>query len=331
LGWATLSERPNWASYVQGTITLSNFLGNIEASRVNNLPTIAGEKGDKVDPGVAGVACAKGDKGDPGVAGAVGAERDKGDPGTPGYLAGKKGDKGDPGTPGLAGAKGDNGDPGIPGLMGAKGDKGDPGTSCLAGAEGAKADKGGKGDKGDTGAIGPVGTGTGTTWTSIDCPEWTNQFDWANVGPVIMPPETINFNVITNHSISPVSHQIYNLCQRLRRCYVVQAQFINCSTAIFDDGNGQTLFSGSYNDLRGKPTIPTSGGSVLVWVKETQNLVAVSGFNKDLGWLDIQNRPVWVSSTQSVINLSGFNNDMGSKRITNVATPAASTDAVTKA
>jgi hypothetical protein len=49
--WATLSERPNCVSYLQETVTLSNFWGNIEASRVNNLPTIAEEKGGKGDTG----------------------------------------------------------------------------------------------------------------------------------------------------------------------------------------------------------------------------------------------------------------------------------------
>jgi len=65
-GWATLSERPIWVSYLQGAVTLSSFSGNIEATRVNNLPTIAGEKGDKGDSGDPGL---KGDKGDTGQQG----------------------------------------------------------------------------------------------------------------------------------------------------------------------------------------------------------------------------------------------------------------------
>ena len=112
---------------------------------------------------------------------------------------------------------------------------------------------------------------------------------------------------------------------------MVHTENLNLTTAIFDNGARQTYFSGSYNELRDKPTIPAAGDPTPSWVKETQNLVALSGFNTDLEWIDIQNQPAWISSAQSVINLSGFNNDMGSKRILNVATPTASTDAATKA
>jgi len=83
----------------------------------------------------------------------------------------------------------------------------------------------------------------------------------------------------------PVSHQVYNLGQRLRRYYIVHSQLINCSATIFDDVNGHTLFTGSYSELRDEPTISISGGYVSAWVKETQSLVTLSGFNKDLGWL----------------------------------------------
>jgi hypothetical protein len=91
---------------------------------------------------------------------------------------------------------------------------------------------------------------------------------------------------------------------------VVHTENLNLTTAIFDNGARQTYFSGSYNELRDKPTIPAAGDPTPSWVKETQNLVALSGFNKDLGWIDIINRPAWISSAQSVINLSGFNKDL---------------------
>ncbi len=61
------------------------------------------------------------------------------------------------------------------------------------------------------------------TWANIEKPEWTNQFDWGNVGPFIMPPQTTNYEVITNNSITPVSHQAYYLGQRLRRYYFVHS------------------------------------------------------------------------------------------------------------
>ena len=43
----------------------------------------------------------------------------------------------------------------------------------------------------------------------------------------------------------------------------------------------------NYGTFGDKPKIPAAGGSIPSWVKETQNLVALSGFNKDLGWIDI--------------------------------------------
>ena len=123
---------------------------------------VAGPKGDKGDPGVAGAQGLKGDKGDSGVAGAHGDKGDKGDPG----VAGAQGDKGEKGDPGVAGAQGEKGEKGDAGLAGAKGDKGDKGDPGVAGAQGEKGDKGDrgeagakgeKGDKGDTGATGATG------------------------------------------------------------------------------------------------------------------------------------------------------------------------------
>jgi hypothetical protein len=187
---------------------------------------------------------------------------------------------------------------------------GPAGPEGVVGPPGAAGPSGPTGPIGSTGLAGPAGTGTGMTWAIIDHPEWTNQFFWANVGPFISPLEALNFDVITSSSITPVAHQTYNLGQQIRRYYVVRSQFINCSTVIFDDGNGQATFSGSYYEVRIKPTIPTSGDSVPAWVKAAQNLAALSGFRKYFGWFDIHNRPAWVSSTQTVINLSGFNKDL---------------------
>ena len=98
----------------------------------------------------------------------------------------------------------------------------------------------------------PTG-GAATTWATIDRPEWTNQFSWSYLGPFISPAETTNFDVITSNSITPVSHQVYNLGQRFRRYNVVHTENLNLTTAIFDNGARHTYFSGSYNELRDKP------------------------------------------------------------------------------
>jgi hypothetical protein len=163
----------------------------------------------------------------------------------------------------------------------------------------------------DASRINNLTTGSAaTTWSTIDRPEWTNQFSWSNVGPPIYPSETTNVNVITNNSITPVSLQVYNIGQRFRRYNAVHTENPNLTPAIFDNGVRQTYFSGSCNELHDLPTIPTAGCSIPSWVKDTHNLVALSGFNKDLGWFDLLNRTSWVSSTQSPISLSGFNKDL---------------------
>jgi hypothetical protein len=122
------------------------------------------------------------------------------------------------------------------GVQGPAGSTG-PASTGPAGPAGAT------GPQGPIGPIGPqgrAGTGTGTTWANIDQLEWTNQFAWSNVGPFISPPETTNFDIITNNPITPLVHQTYILGQRLRRYYVVHSNFISCTMAIFDDGVRQT-------------------------------------------------------------------------------------------
>ncbi len=81
-----------------------------------------------------------------------------------------------------------------------------------------------------------------------------------------------------------------------------------CATVFFDNGN--TWFNGSYTQLRDLPTIPTSGGSVPAWVKETQNLVSLSGFNKDMSWSDVTSKPSWITPIQSSIPLTTFNKNL---------------------
>ena len=89
-----------------------------------------------------------------------------------------------------------------------------------------------------------------TTWATIGRPEWTNQYSWSNLGPFISPAKTMNFDIITNNSITPVSHKVFNIGQRFRRYNVVRTENPNLTTAIFDNGVRQTYFSGSYNELR---------------------------------------------------------------------------------
>jgi hypothetical protein len=109
--------------------------------------------------------------------------------------------------------------------------------------------------KGPIGPQGPAETGTGTTWASIDRPEWTNQFSWSSIGPFISPAETTNFDINTSNSITPVVDKVYNIGQRSRRYNVVHTENLNLTTAIFDNRvRPHTYFSGSYLELRDRPT-----------------------------------------------------------------------------
>jgi hypothetical protein len=124
----------------------------------------------------------------------------------------------------------------------------------VTGAQGQKSNTGAQGIQGIQGL---AGTGTGTTWANIYGPEWTNQFSCENVGPFISPPETTNFDIITNNSITPVVVKVYNIGQRLRHYNIVHSENVMCRACIFD--TGPTTFTGSYSELRDKPA--NSGGT----------------------------------------------------------------------
>ena len=75
--------------------------------------------------------------------------------------------------------------------------------------------------------------------------------------------------------------------------------------------NKPALFSGNYNDLTNKPTIPTVPTNV-------------SSFNNDANYLTSY------TETQTLANVVALGNSAGNSRITNVANPTANQDAATK-
>lgn len=111
-------------------------------------------KGDKGETGPAGPVGAKGEKGDPGEKG------DKGDRGETGP-AGPQGERGERGLQGIPGEQGPKGDRGIQGEQGPKGDTG------LQGPQGEKGDKGDKGDTGPQGPMGPAGDASNLATVAI--------------------------------------------------------------------------------------------------------------------------------------------------------------------
>jgi hypothetical protein len=93
-------------------------------------------------------------------------------------------------------------------------------------------------------------------WTTIDRPEWTNKLGWDNIGPFMDPPQTTNFDVIAQDSVSPSANGIYNLGQLFRRWLWTHTEIVKCNRIFFDAGPN-VVFTGSYNELRDKPSTPT--------------------------------------------------------------------------
>jgi precorrin isomerase len=143
-------------------------------------------------------------------------------------IQGLKGDKGDTGATGaqgqqgIQGPKGDKGDTGAQGPQGIQGLKGDTGATGAQGAQGLKGDAGATGPKGDTGATGAQGP-QGVQGLKGD------KGDTGATGPAGTDASVTSTLIATALGYSPVN----------------PSSLASVAT------------SGSYNDLRNKPTIPT--------------------------------------------------------------------------
>lgn len=158
---------------------------------------------------------------------------------------GGKGDKGD------RGEKGDKGDQGIQGIQGPKGDKGDTGAT---GPQGEKGETGEKGDKGETGAQGPAGqdgkdgidgkdgADGQDGYTPVKGVDYFTEEDIASLN---IPKKTSD---LTNDSdfISVETDPIFTT-----------SVAYNITSSDISNWNNKSDFSGNYNDLSNKPTIPT--------------------------------------------------------------------------
>jgi hypothetical protein len=290
--WTTLQNKPEWITTTQGGVTLSSFSGNLPATRVTGLPSASTADWTTLPNKPTWVASTQGGVTLSSFSGNLPATRVTG----------------------------------LPSASTADWTTLPNKPEWVASTQGGVTLSSFAGNL-DANRINNLPTGgAATTWSTIDRPLWTNQFSWENIGPFMFPAETTNFDIVALNSITPSVNNTWNLGQNGRRFLHVYTETLRCRGIGFDTGS--TSFTGSYNELRDKPNM---GDYVPDWVYLTQSLVPLSGFKKDLGWLDIQSRPAWISSSQSAINLSGFNNDMGSKRLLNVGTPTANTDAATKA
>ena len=154
---------------------------------------------------------------------------------------GDKGDRGEPGPRGLTGATG---------ATGPKGDKGERGETGATGAVGPQGPAGPKGDKGDTGATGPAGAnGKDYVLTEADKQEIAGMVEVpGGVGAAI---DDTTPSTTTTYS----SQKIEDELSALNEANATQDEEI--AKRAKDADLAAVAKSGSYNDLTGKPTIPT--------------------------------------------------------------------------
>ena len=245
-----------------------------------------GEKGDKGDIGDTGP------KGDTGATGATGATGPRGPGVTENDIAPTSPNAGDlwwdtisgnlfiyydsNWVPSVTTTIGATGATGATGPQGAKGDTGDQGPKGDTGDTGAKGDTGDQGPKGDTGDQGPAGE-NGSNVTELDTPPSSpsaGDLWWDTVsGDLFIYYD--NTWVLTNTYTSPVNadwNATTGPAQILNKPTIPSAYTLPTATDTILGGvkigsnisiNAGVIsvdapFSGSYNDLTNKPTIPSA-------------------------------------------------------------------------
>ena len=170
---------------------------------------------------------------------------------------GDKGDRGETGPRGLTGQAGPKGD---------KGDKGERGETGAAGAVGPQGPEGPKGEKGDKGATGPAGAnGKDYVLTEADKQEIAGMVEVpGGVGAAI---DDTTPSTTTTYSSQKIEDELSALNG------ANAAQDTEIAKKANDADLAKVAKSGSYDDLTGKPTIPsaytlpTASASVLGGVK----------------------------------------------------------------
>ncbi len=94
-----------------------------------------------------------------------------------------------------------------------------------------------------------------TTWGTIERHDWTYLISFSNIGPYMIPPVETNFDVVVQDNVTPSVQVTYNLGQKDMRYLNVGSDVVACSNIGFHQGGDLFgSFSGSYNELRDKPT-----------------------------------------------------------------------------
>lgn len=187
------------------------------------------------------------------------------------------------GPQGIQGPKGDTGEKGDKGDTGDKGDKGDKGDTGPQGSQGPKGDQGIQGETGPTGAAGADGE-DGEDGFSPSA-------SVSKVGAVatitITDKDGTTTATINDGSIADEADPIFTASP----AYGIDDTDITA-------WNNKSDFSGSYNDLTNKPTIPVVPTNV-------------SAFTNDAGYIDSSALPTALSDLSNDMNVSDFPNDSG--------------------
>ena len=160
---------------------------------------------------------------------------------------GPKGDKGDRGEPGPRGLTG------LTGATGPKGDKGDKGDKGATGAVGPQGPAGPKGDKGDTGATGPQGPAgaDGKDYVLTDA-------DKQEIAGMVEVPGGVGAAIDDTTPSTTTTYSSQKIKDELSALNGANAtQDTEIAKKANDADLAKVAKSGSYNDLTGKPTIPT--------------------------------------------------------------------------
>lgn len=257
----------------------------------------AGPQGPKGDTGDTGPQGPKGDTGPQGLQGETGPQGPKGDTGDTGPQGetGPQGPQGPKGDTGATGPQGETGPQGPQGLQGPKGDTGETGPQGPQGPKGDTGSQGPQGEKGEKGDPGTNGTngedgfspianvaksGNTVTITITD----KNGTTTAQVKDGSDATITID-SALSSTSENPVQNKVINSALSAKADssdiptktsdltndsgfitgYTETDPIFSASAAAgitranITTWNNKSDFSGNYNDLTNKPTIPSAG------------------------------------------------------------------------
>lgn len=254
------------------TITITDANGTTTADIQNGAKGDKGDKGDRGEKGEKGDKGQKGDTGPQGEQGPKGAKGDKGD----------VGEKGDTGARGPRGVQGETGPQGMQGPQGQKGETGATGATGPQGPQGPTGPAGADGDDGEDGfspianvvKVGDTATITitdksGTTTAQIKDGSGATITVDDELSPTSTNPvqnKVINSALGSKADSSAIPTKTSQLTNdagfissytETDPIFTASASAGITSTDI-SNWNNKSDFSGNYNDLTNKPTIPAA-------------------------------------------------------------------------